>query len=289
MKKLRCMFFDVSAFSHAAWHSYPAKIGPDGFCYRVVHGVFSKLHKLNNQFEWDHLVAVLDPEGGSVYRKSIYPEYKANRPAQDEDFIRQKRLIKEALESSGIYCLQSPGVESDDIIGSLSAKASIGGHASLIVSPDKDLLQLVSDNVGIIKPLKKVPIGGIDFEYINKQNVIDMLGIEPMQMADWLSLVGDTSDNIPGVAGIGKVKATELLQKYGSLEYLMMHSGELPDKLKKKIEEVKPLLPTIKLLTSIRCDEPVPDVEFWVKNRNEEKFEQIKRQMSMPEYFGKWL
>lgn len=289
MKQLRCIFFDVSAFSHAAWHSYPTKIGTDGHCYRVVHGVFSKLHKLNKQLEWDHLVAVLDPEEGSVYRKSIYPQYKANRPEPDADFVRQKRLIKEALESSGIYCIQKPGIESDDVIGSLSAKATVKGYMSLIVSPDKDLLQLVNDNVGIIKPLKKVPIGGNDFEYINKQNVVDILGIEPLQVADWLALVGDTADNIPGVDGIGKVKAKELLQKYGSLEYLLMHSGGLPEKLKSKIEDVKPLLPTIKLLTSIKCDEDVPDVEFWIKERNEKKFEQIKRQMSMPEYFGKWL
>lgn len=289
MSEKRCVLFDVSAFSHAAWHAYRPSLGTDGACYRVIHGVLNKLHQLERVLVWDHIVAVLDPEDGSVFRKSLYPQYKANRPPEDVDFVRQKRLLRDVLEASGIYCIQKPGVESDDVIGSLAYSATQQGALSVIVSPDKDLMQLVNDRVAIFKPLKKVPIGGAHFEYISHEHVKSLIGLEPMQIPDWLALMGDSSDNIPGVEGIGKVRAAKILQKFGSLEYLLMNLDQLDEKTREKIEPLKTLLPTIKQLTTIQVNIPVPNIDSWSITSDAYKFEEYKQKMAFPDYLGSWL
>lgn len=289
MSEKRCILLDVSAFAHAAWHAYRPSLGVDGSCYRVVHGVLNKLHQLERVLVWDHIVAVLDPEDGSLFRKSLYPQYKANRPEQDVDFIRQKRLLRSVLEASGIFCLQIPGVESDDVIGSLSHQARQSGALSVIVSPDKDLMQLANERVAIFKPLKKVPLGGAHFEYISHMHVKEITGIEPMQIPDWLALIGDTSDNIPGVKGIGKVGATKILQKFGSLEYLLMNLDQLDEKTRIKVEPLKDLLPKIKQLTTVQLNIPVPQVEDWKISADPVRFEHFKNQMLFPDYLGNWM
>ena len=257
----RVLLVDVSAFAHAAWHGTQPYFDNKGQCCRVARGVISRMHELRQNFEWDLIVSVMDPEGGSLYRLGLYPDYKANRPESDPDFTRQKRDLSRHLKALGLNPVVKPGYEADDLLGAIAVKEAAMGSLVAIVSPDKDILQLVSDSISVIRPTKDENKNRIHEHYV-PQDVFNRLGVWPEQVADWLALQGDTSDNIPGVDLVGPTVATSWLQEHGSLENIMANADKFKGKRGDNLRSMLPMLPTIRMLTTVLLDVPIEQHEW---------------------------
>lgn len=163
--------------------------------------------------------AVIFDYSSETFRKKIYPDYKANRPAPPEDLIPQFSLIRQATRAFNLPCIEKEGYEADDIIATYSALASQSGAETTIISSDKDLMQLVTNQVHMYDSMKDRPIGIAE--------VIEKWGVSPEKMIDLQSLTGDSTDNVPGVPGIGPKTAAQLIDQFGSLDSLLVHAQEI--------------------------------------------------------------
>lgn len=190
----------------------------DGHPVGVVHGIATMLWKLNQE-KPAHAAMVFD-KGRSTARLRLDPAYKANRKPPDKDLICQIPLARRAAEIFGFYVVESEGIEADDLIATYARLAVEAGHEVTIVSPDKDLYQLIRDGVSIFDPRKNIPIGS--------DEVRIRFGVRPEQMIDFQALCGDVSDNIKGVRNIGPKKAAPLLEQFGSLEAILDNTHSIP-------------------------------------------------------------
>lgn len=205
----------------------PRLSAPDGTPTHVVLGTARILMKILREERPGAIAAVFDtPE--PTPRHALFPEYKANRLKVPEDLAAQLPLVKEAIDALGVSRIEIPGVEADDIIGTLSRIGEEQGMRVVIVSSDKDLYQLVSDRVVVRDGLKERAVGN--------EEVRETFGVEPRQVVDLLALAGDPSDNVPGVPGIGEKTAASLLKEYGTLDNLLAHTDRLSGSRKEKIE-----------------------------------------------------
>jgi DNA polymerase-1 len=199
-----------------------------------------------------HIAAVFDtPE--PTFRHEIYPEYKANRDAMPEDLRPQIPLIRQLIEAMNIPIVELHGYEADDVMGTLARRAAADGLGAVIVSPDKDLLQLVDDAADI--RVLNTKDGEI---WHDREGVKVRMGVFPEQVVDYLSLLGDASDNVKGVPGIGEKGAALLLEKYGSLEGVMAHEAELKPRQKAGLDEAKAWLPLTQRLVTVVTDLELP-------------------------------
>jgi DNA polymerase-1 len=173
--------------------------------------------------------AVTFDAGGRTVRHDKFPAYKANRPPTPDSLKQQTPYTRKLCEALGLPILETPGIEADDLIGTLARRAVEEGHRVLIVSSDKDLLQLVNDDVTVIHPVK--------YERLDPEGVRTKFGVPPQQVADVLALMGDSIDNIPGVPGIGEKGASKLVSEYGSLESLLEHAHEVKNKRQREALE----------------------------------------------------
>lgn len=256
-KRENFVIVDANAFVHSAFHGYSPCLDAKCQDQRVLYGVMNALVDLTMQIpNIDHLYVVFDPSDGSLYRKSLFPTYKANRPPTDPDLARQRDVAKKVIEDHlGIPTLTYPGYEADDTIGTLSCLAS-KKYNVIIVSPDKDLAQLVNPNVILLRKMRTKTERG--YKAFTESLVYEHFGVYPSQIPDWLALVGDVADNLPGLEDIGKKKASNLLKIYPSLEHMFAIMHEMEDKnLKAKIESGKEGLHLVKKLATIVCDLPI--------------------------------
>lgn len=220
----------------------------------VLFGFTKYLLELINKEKPTHLAVAFDPPC-KTFRHEYYPQYKANRSAAPE-------VIKESLEplcgiikALDIPVLMSEGFEADDVIGSVAKDWATKGFTVVMVSPDKDLGQLIDDNIFQFKPGKS----GTENEILGKKEICEKYSIErPSQIIDILAIWGDTSDNVPGVKGIGEVGAKKLVSKYGSIENILANVHELPAKQQASIIESKEILNTSKYLVTIKTDINIP-------------------------------
>ena len=282
----RVVLVDGNALAHAAWHGYPERIGDDGLSYRALHGFFSKIHRLDRDYEWDELLVVFDPPEGSLYRKGLYSAYKAHRPEPDTDLVRQLLLIEEVLVDFGVQTLKVPGVESDDVIGTLSRLRSSAGAMVMIVTPDKDMAQLVNERVGLLRPLRGAAAIDTPFDYLSEEGVVGKFGVRASQIADWLALIGDVSDNIPGVKGVGPKKATQLIAEYGDVRTLLTHVDNLKGKLKDELLVSRDTMEIIVKLTTIQTE---LDMSSWIVRNapiQDDRKDFWRRKASMPQWMG---
>ncbi|HQB61796.1 MAG TPA: 5'-3' exonuclease H3TH domain-containing protein, partial [Spirochaetota bacterium] len=224
----------------------------------ALYGFFSSLLGLLNREKPDYFLAALEG-GGKCFRSDIYPAYKANRPAPPEDLVYQIPKIINLLEKLNIPHLYKEGFEADDVIGTVANRlGSIDDVEVLILSSDKDLRQLVNKKVKIYNPSKTGEFVVIDEEYI-----VNNMGIKPDQVVDYLALRGDASDNIPGVTGIGDKYATDLLQKFGSVEGIYKNIENLSPKIKEKIKIGRDSAFLSKKLATIEKNAPLDlDIEY---------------------------
>jgi len=211
VSKNHIAIIDGYGFLFRAYHSLPSLTRTDGTPVGAIYGFTSMLMKMVNDFDSSHLVVVLD-SGVKSFRHNIYPEYKAHRPPAPEDLLPQFPLVREAVTALGISCKELECFEADDVIATIASKAKEEGFKVTIISSDKDLMQLIDDNqdISMFDPLKE--------RTITEKEVIEKFGVEPTKLLDLLSLVGDTSDNVPGVPSIGPKTAAELLNNFGTLE-----------------------------------------------------------------------
>ncbi|RXK89150.1 DNA polymerase I [Chlorobaculum sp. 24CR] len=224
----------------------------DGAPTGAVFGFVSSLFRIIEEYRPEYLAVTFDsPE--KTFRHEKYEAYKANRPAPPDDLISQLGDIRELIRACGIPLVIMPGFEADDLIGTAARKFEESCRV-FIVTPDKDMSQLVHDGVRILKPGKKQN----EFELVGSAEVASQFGAPPEQFIDLLTLTGDTSDNIPGAKGIGPKTASSLLEKYGSLEGIYANLDKLTPKTRQSLEAFREMMPLVRELVTIRTDLDLP-------------------------------
>ena len=218
MKKEKLFILDAYGFIFRAYHIQPKDMQYNDIPTGAIYGFARMLLKLIKTFQPKHFIAVFDGIKTKNFRYEIYKDYKANRPPIDEALKQQLPITREIATTLGIPIIDAEGCEADDVIASLckTYKNKFDIH---VVSSDKDLMQLIDDKVIMYDPVKE--------KYIKTQDVINKFGVSPLQMVDFLSLIGDKSDNIPGVKKIGPKTAATLLQEYSSLENIIKHVDDI--------------------------------------------------------------
>lgn len=219
----RIVLLDAGSLIYPAYHVLKDLATRDGFPTGAIYGFTRTLIKLLREYPSRYVAIAFDARGETV-RHGRYEAYKAHRPAMDEELAVQIPLIKELIGAFRVPSFEAPGYEADDLIATLTHQASGRGLEVLIVSGDKDLMQLVSERVKVLKPSRKP---GEDLHLLDVQGVQEHLGVPPTRIRDYLALLGDSVDNVPGVPGIGEVTAQELLQEYPSLDEILEHAEEL--------------------------------------------------------------
>ncbi len=215
----RLFLLDGASHAYRAFYAIQRLSNAEGFPTNAVFGFVRTLRKLIDDFGPERLVAVFDPKG-PTFRSERFAAYKITRKPMPEDLVVQMPVIKELLEAMRIPVLEIDGYEADDVIGTLARRAEAAGLEVYIVSADKDMLQLVSDKVRALYAHK-------DNAVLGPSEVAERFGVAPEHVTDVLGLAGDTSDNVPGVAGIGEKTATALVQQFGSLDEVLAHADEV--------------------------------------------------------------
>ena len=244
MKKL--FLVDISSFIFRAYYAIRPLSAKDGTPVNAVFGVISMMNKLIDRYEPDHLIVCNDrPDKG--FRYDIFPEYKANRGAPPEDLVPQFDLIREFITTYPIKAFDKKGYEADDIIATLVEKYKSQKDMEVyIVSSDKDLMQLLDENVFMLDTMKD--------KVFKAPQVIEKFGVGPERVVDVQSLCGDSVDNIPGIAGVGPKTASKLINEYGSLEAVLDHADEIKGKLGEKVRAGKDDALLSKKLVSLALD-----------------------------------
>ncbi|HRD50988.1 MAG: DNA polymerase I [Candidatus Competibacter sp.] len=243
------LLIDGSSWLHRAFNALPALSTQAGEPTGALYGVLNMLRRLLADYQPDYLAVIFDAPG-KTFRHEQFAAYKAHRPPLDPQLIQQIEPLYACIRALGLPLLQIVGVEADDVIGTLARQAAARGLPVLIVSGDKDLAQLVDEQVRMLDTMKNV--------VTDRAGVEQKFGVPPPLIADYLALVGDSSDNIPGVAGVGPVTAAKWLREYGSLDALIANaaaiSGKIGDKLRAGLEQ----LPLSRQLATLDCAVPLP-------------------------------
>lgn len=227
-EKPTLFLIDGSSYIYRAYYAIRHLSSPKGFPTNALYGFTQMLLKVIKDRKPDHLAVVFDV-GRRTFRTELYPEYKANRSAMPEDLTPQIAPIKEMVRAFNIPVLEKEGFEADDIIGALAREAEEQGMKVVVVTGDKDLMQIVTDGVTLLDTMKDKVTG--------VPEVVERFGVEPHLVADILGLAGDSSDNIPGVPGIGEKTALKLIQEFGSLDLLLEKTGEVKGKNGERLRE----------------------------------------------------
>ncbi len=280
---------DTMAYVFRAFHALPPMSNAKGLPTNAVLGFCRMILKLKKTFHPAYIACVNDASG-PTFREEIFPAYKANRKEPDPDLVPQFDLCRRAAtEAFNLPLLELRGFEADDLIATLARKFVAQGYETVIVSSDKDLMQLVGDKVTMWDPMKDRVIG--------REQVIERFGVPPEQVTDVQALIGDSTDNIPGVKGVGEKTAPGLIQKYGSVENLLAHLDELDKKaLRDRLDTGRQMAVLSKKLATCRDDVPIqvapedlvsrePDPEKMTLFFREMDFTALIREMSSEEQY----
>ena len=255
MEEKKLLLIDAYALIYRAYYALirAPRITSKGLNTSAIFGFCNTLDDVLRKENPTHVAVCFDPKGGT-FRHEAYPEYKAQRDAQPEDITLSIPYIKDILAANNITVIEVPGYEADDVIGTLSRKAEGEGYLTLMMTPDKDYGQLVTDKVLMYRPALK----GAGFEVRGVKEVCEKYGIStPSQVIDLLALEGDVSDNIPGCPGVGEKTAVKLIGEWGSVENLIDNVDSLKGAVQKKISENIDKIKFSKFLVTIKTDVPV--------------------------------
>ena len=269
---------DGSSYLFRAYHAMPGFSNSRGEPTGTIYGVINMIRRLLKDYAPEHIAIVFDAKG-KTFRNDMYPEYKANRPPMPDDLRRQIEPIHEIIRAMGLPLLCVDGVEADDVIGTLAAEATAKKLDTLISTGDKDMAQLVNGHVTLINTMTD--------SVSDVQGVREKFGVAPEQIIDYLTLVGDTSDNIPGVPKVGPKTAAKWLNQYGSLDQLLAHADEIKGKVGESLRNSLEQIPLSRQLVTIKCDVPL-DVSIDELQRGEADQEKLQQLFSDYE-FKSWL
>ena len=249
---------DGSSYLYRAFHAMPNLNNSHGEPTGAIYGITNMLRKLLADYNPQHVAVVFDAKG-KTFRHDMYPDYKANRPPMPDDLRLQIEPVHEIVKAMGLPLLCVPGVEADDVIGTLARQAATAGEACVISTGDKDMAQLVDDHVTLINTMNDT--------VSDRAQVEDKFGVPPERIIDYLALMGDSSDNIPGVPKVGPKTAAKWLQQYHSLDELIAKSDDVGGKVGESLRANLDQLPLSRVLATIRTD-----IEL------EHKFDELQRQ-----------
>ncbi|MBQ4874826.1 MAG: DNA polymerase I [Rickettsiaceae bacterium H1] len=246
----RLILIDAYGFLFRAYHALPPLMNPKGEPVGAVYGFLNMLLKAFSEHKATHWAAICDT-GKKTFREEIFSGYKANRGEPDDDLIPQFSLLQEALAAFNMPCISAEGYEADDVIATLATTSKID---VTVISSDKDLMQLISEKIKMFDPMKN--------KFINEQDVITKFGVTTDKLLDCFALIGDSSDNIPGVPGIGPKTATLLINEFGSLENLLNNLEQI--KQNKRRETLRQNIDQAYLSKKLArlCDDVKLDTKF---------------------------
>ena len=245
---------DGNSLMHRAFHAIMQPMSaPDGRATNALFGFFNMFIKLVESFEPDGIICAFD-KGKPFQRMEMLPQYKAQRPPMDPHLREQFPMVKELLAALDVPVVELEGWEGDDILGTVAKMGAEEGYEMLLFTGDRDMYQLVSDNIKVVSTRK----GVTDVSIMTPESVDDLYhGVRPEQVPDFYGLKGDTSDNIPGVPGIGPKKAAALITQYGSLDEVLAHAGEIKGKMGENLREHADDALVSREVARIRCDAPI--------------------------------
>jgi DNA polymerase-1 len=243
------LLVDGSSYLYRAFHALPDLRNAAGEPTGAIYGVLNMLRRLLADYKADYLACVFDARG-KTFRDEMYAQYKANRPPMPDDLGAQVGPLLDAIRASGWPLLQIDGVEADDVIGTLALEADKRGLRCVISTGDKDLAQLVSDRVTLVNTMSN--------ERLDPAGVKAKFGVPPERMLDYLTLIGDAVDNVPGVDKVGPKTAAKWLEQYGSLEGVVKHADEIGGAVGENLRKALDWLPKAQGLLAVKCDLDLP-------------------------------
>ena len=289
MGSQRLILVDGSGYIFRAFYALPPMSREDGTPVNAVFGFTSMLLKLSEDMEGENILVVFDA-ARTTFRNAIYKEYKANRSEPPEELVPQFDLIKKATTAIGLKSLEVENYEADDIIATYVKIAKKENIETLVISSDKDLMQLIQDGVSLYDPMKNIKIG--------PEAVLEKFGVSPDKVIDVQALAGDSSDNVPGVPGIGVKTASQLINEYGSLEKLLDNASSIKqEKRRESLLNNAELAIVSKKLVSLFSDVPIPykisDLKWTSRNDDnllaflkENNFKRLENRYFYPEQAG---
>ncbi len=272
------LLVDGSSYLYRAFHAMPDFRNKDNEPTGVIYGVINMLRNIHSRYPSDYSVCIFDAKG-KTFRNDMYAEYKANRPSMPEDLASQIEPLKETIAAMGWPVIIKSGVEADDVIGTLTNKANKQNISVTISTGDKDLAQLVNDKTKLINTMTN--------EELDEKGVERKFGVKPNLIIDYLTIIGDKADNIPGVEKVGPKTALKWLNEFGSLDEIIKNAeifkGVVGDNLKKAL----PWLPKAHSLITIKCD---VDIDFsWDDFQKKEQDKNRLKNLYIKYNFSSWL
>ena len=243
------ILIDGSSFLFRAYHAVPPLTNPKGEPTNAIYGVSNMLRKLINDYPTDYFTVVFDAPG-KTFRNEIYDQYKAHRPPMPDDLRVQIAPLHQLIKAMGLPLIMESGVEADDVLGALAQHAAEQGFKVIISTGDKDMAQLVTEQIILENTMSNTRM--------DRQGVINKFGVKPEQIIDYLALMGDTSDNIPGVPKVGPKTAAKWLEQYEALENLVANADNITGKIGESLRASLDQLPLAKQLTTIKTDLNLP-------------------------------
>ncbi|HEY8219334.1 MAG TPA: DNA polymerase I [Methylobacter sp.] len=248
-RRERLILVDGSSFLFRAYHAIPPLTNAKGEPTNAVYGVSNMLRKLIADYHSDYITVIFDAPG-KTFRNDLYDQYKAHRPPMPDDLRGQIAPLHNLIRAMGLPLIIEPDVEADDVMGVLAQHAEQQGYDVIISTGDKDMAQLVTEHIILENTMSNTRM--------DIQGVIDKFGVRPEQIIDYLALIGDSVDNIPGVPKVGPKTAAKWLEQYQTLENLMANANEIGGKIGENLRASLDQLPLSKQLTTIKCDLDLP-------------------------------
>jgi DNA polymerase-1 len=278
MKKKPIIIVDGSSYLFRAYHAMPDLSNASGQATGAIYGVVNMVKRLKKDYK-DHLILMVFDSKGKTTRHHYFPDYKANRPPMPEDLASQIPYILAFITQLGLPIIKQDGIEADDIIGTLAKQFSKKGDDVIISTGDKDMAQLVNDHITLVNTMTQT--------ILNSDGVKEKFGVEPNQIIDYLALMGDKVDNIPGIPNVGPKTAAKWLTTYGSLDNLCAHAHEVTGKIGENFRLHAPMLALSKRLVTIDCDMDIhlfPE-DLQVKPENPQGLTKLYKDLN----FNRWL
>ena len=239
------LLVDGSSYLYRAFHAMPDLRNAEGAPTGAIYGMINMLRRLRQDFDAAYIACVFDAKG-KTFRDDLYPEYKANRASMPEDLVRQIEPIHEVVRAMGWPILMVEGIEADDVIGTLAVQAASQGLDTVVSTGDKDLAQLVNERVTLVNTMSN--------EKLDRDGVIAKFGVPPERIVDYLTLVGDTVDNVPGVEKVGPKTAVKWLTQYGTLDGVIAHAKDIGGVVGENLRRTLDWLPQAQHLVTVKCD-----------------------------------